>query len=504
MSLSILLSSGSFFLPQNLTDKIDNNTISDNELDYALSINLISAYHEKLKRAEQGSFIWLRYAQKIAKNDGEMSVSLAKFYLKSKETQKGLYWYRHAIKLGYQPAVMALAQYYFETNRLAKAQELLLNRQNMPTDFILLALKVAIALGDEKAIEQYINKVSKLRSGQKLLAKIAHYQIFPINLSLSQFNYLDPTALITTEMSSSQSCSNSLQFFATTLADLEKITRLKQQYAQLPINRYICLASPRYIPVSKLNCSHNSKSAIRCDESVWRLYAKDINSRYLALMHPFGGANVHLGMLYIDRKDDLNILAHEISHLLGFIDEYPLPKKHATCQKEQASLLSHNIAVLKKVYQGDRAEIRSKILAQIPWGSDIKPSTPILTKTNDINNQNKKDDVSESLWLLGTPNNFEKYLGVFSASTCDNGEIAAFKPLKQRTQLLYYEVDFPKEYLNFLSQKPDAFLMPSFHYNLAMALIRKDQLLEGKYWLLKAAELENNNARKAKVLRGQF
>jgi hypothetical protein len=83
-----------------------------------------------------------------------------------------------------------------------------------------------------------------------------------------------------------------------------------------------------------------------------------VTTRYIAIMLPKGGANVHFGMLYFDAKDSIDVIEHEISHLLGFVDEYPLGKGHSKCRTSQQQISAQNIAVLQNGYQGERSAIR--------------------------------------------------------------------------------------------------------------------------------------------------
>lgn len=496
MSLAISLSSGSFFLPDYLSEKINNKDFTERELDLALSLKIGLAYQEQLKRVEKGSFLWLKYAQEFAKKDGETSVLLADYYLENNAQHKSKYWYLHAIKLDYQLARLPLAKLYFEQNELALAKEVLVKQKNIAGDFLLFAMEIAIAQGELSFINKYKARLDNTDSGNAFLAKLRTYKITAIEQKQS--------SIVQNIISTEETCQNRLQLFATTLADLEQISLLKEQFKQSPLSQFICLEVPQYVPMTNLDCSHEPSSAIKCDESMWHSIAKEVDSRYIGLLYPFGGANVHLGILYFDRDDTIDILNHEILHLLGFIDEYPLPKGHAVCRESQQGMFSHNIAVLEKSYKGNKKEVRTKVLQQIPWAKNIKPSTPILSKTSLLANKDLINISQSDTWQLGTPQLFEHEVGIFDADSCEGHSIRSFKPLFKRTQLLYYEAPLPKEYLIFLTEKPNQFLMPSFHYNIAMALFRQGKMKQGKKWLLTAVNIENKESRKLKVYHAKF
>jgi hypothetical protein len=221
-----------------------------------------------------------------------------------------------------------------------------------------------------------------------------------------------------------------------------------------------------------------------------------------------GGANVHMGIVYSDRNDNVAVFSHEISHLLGFVDEYPLKKTHDICRGIQTKNFSHNIAVLKKYYQGTRKSVRFSIIKNIPWAESIQTSTPILQE--EVLGEN-----NEKYWRLGTPKEFKDKVGVHISESCQKtmedysfdsnlvgSGFSAFKPLSRRTQLRYFSSKFPKEYLTLLARKPKAYLMPSFHYNIALALFHHGQINEAKYWLKQAAKWEKIPLKKLTVLKG--
>jgi len=505
MSLSILLSSSSFFLADYLTDKLNNNNFSEQELSYALELKLDAANRVMLGRLElsgrsnEGAVdehhnqLWLSYAKKVALNDGETSIKLARFYFNKMETNKSIYWYQQALGLQYYRAVFPLAKLYFENNQLELSRKTLVNNLALSSDVFLLAVEVAIAQGDTLFLQKYLPRLSNSEQGQIILAKIKQYQI----LADGEENVL-----------TDESCRTSLQLFATSLADLDKTLQFKQQFSKHVLSDYICLAPPKYLPINKLTCEHKKGAAIKCLEGDWQTIAQNINTRYLGVLYPYGGANVHLGIMYFDRNDTFDVFTHEISHLLGFVDEYPLAKNHAKCRQVQNEMFAQNITVINKNYYGEKAKVRTEVLKTIPWASMIKPSTPILTS----NTLNDKDLISthgeylleQSTWLLGTPKDFENEVGVFNADTCQSIHYRAYKPLNKASQLQYYQLSLPKEYLKILTELGEQFYMPSFHYNVAMALLSNSELEQGKAWLIKAMKMEDINARKLKVLQGKF
>ncbi len=206
----------------------------------------------------------------------------------------------------------------------------------------------------------------------------------------------------------------------------------------------------------------------------------------------------------------MEVLAHEISHLLGFIDEYPLAESHTKCNNAQAEPFSNNIVIFESAKIGnkksDKKELRVEILKQIPWRDLIKSTTPILTKFGHH-------------WRIGTPVSYSKEVGLFIAETCDlnvsidnsvksnstkPNKAIAYKPLFKRTQLRYFESPFPKEYIKLLTLNKHKYRMPSFHYNIALALLLQGDSEQAYYWLTEAINREEMATRKQKLITGSF
>ena len=73
---------------------------------------------------------------------------------------------------------------------------------------------------------------------------------------------------------------------------------------------------------------------------------------------------------------------------------------------------------------------------------------------------------------------------------------------------MFYDQIFPETYLLFLQNKNNKYMMPSFHYNIALALLNKGKGKgkgkEAKFWLQQSVELEPDNIRHKKILQGTF
>ena len=110
------------------------------------------------------------------------------------------------------------------------------------------------------------------------------------------------------------------------------------------------------------------------------------------------------------------------------------------------------------------------------------------------------------MFCLFTKTSFsESFVSKLLTSSCFvNSDKSSFKPLNRYTQLRYFENDFPEEYLTILESRPTDFLMPSFHYNIALSLYQQGQMSTVKYWIDNAVKWESETVKKIKILQGKL
>lgn len=509
------LSTSSFFLSEYLTKRIIKNEFNTSQLSFAIKQHNLAALNYAFKQSTFHSPQWLSLAKALAKTQGKSAYQLADYY--KREPTKYLFWLKNASRLGYHRGTLALARHYYNNNDFTKAKEkialLSSNKINNSEDlnFSALMLKVHMAIVEgelaivDNLIKHHYQLLQSHKEGQRLLADINVYNIVP------------PKQEVSLQSTLSVSCENSIQLFATNIEHLKLTEIIIKNFNSHPLKKVVCFAPVRYLSIKTLECRQEVQKAIHCNELNWALVADSIDTRYVGIMLPNGGANVHLGVLYFDVHDTVDVVAHEISHLLGFVDEYPLKAEHTTCQTQQNEAFSYNIAVLQRQYQGNRAVIRNKVLKQLAWSKYIKDSTPILQLVPDQSNNN--------YWQLGTPQAFHQEVGLFIAQTCDNADIhtkasfGAYKGIAQSTQLHYFSLKFPALYSDLLKNNAAEYRMPSFHYNIALAYFKKTNqykgsiqpeelssknLAQANYWLEQASQWEQNSQRSKKIRQGSF
>ena len=540
MSSTILLSSSSFFLTDYLTIKISNNDFSVIQFDYALKNNIILALKIQEKKETKGSRNWLSLNKQLAKSESSAALKLGLWF--KKDTSQAILWFEQAIRLNSQEAIVELTQLYYQQDDLIRAKATLKlfsdvqKNTTLAEAALLLRFKMAIYAGESNILDQLLNSeaLTLYRNIEidRLLADIYKYRIVsskitPINRILNNGKHLNKplpkeSNSASFEHQRSLSCITSLQLFATNLEHLKHLEQLIKKFkVEQALSKFICLPIPLYISNKRLECVTKPSEAITCNESLWQSVADKVDSRNIGLMLEKGGANVHLGILYFDVEDDVNVFSHEVSHLLGFVDEYPLINKHVICESVQNESFSHNIAVLNQYYQGEKEGVRKKILKEIPWADDIKESTPILEAVPQNLNRIK-------YWRLGTPESYKNEVGVYPSESCQKSEkstsqalknssiknmnlpkfdlsiYSAFKPLHRPTQLRYYSNTFPNEYIAMVEERPLTYLMPSFHYNIALSLYQKGKISAAIHWLKVASKWEKDPLRKKIILEGAF
>ena len=450
LSLVIVILLSLFFLMANYREKVSDATITHQEYLLLETLDIFTNTDERLAELfTENPPAWLNLAQYYASSNANTAYQLGEYFLNREELNSATLWFQDAIRQQHIGARIALATLHFEQQQYADIKALLLPIVENNTALKLL-YKVALYQGDFSFIQQHESELSQSTNAD-FYHELVQFSVF------STHNAQVRTWPITFKTTA---CPLNVQLFATNLAGLRHAQQLLLEFSEHSLAKYICLQTPKYVSKEALNCQHLMTEKISCNATVW-VNRKDIFSRYLGVVVEQGGANVDNGIMYLDQQDNVNVLVHELSHFMGFVDEYPLPVQHQKCQQNQSIPFAHNLVVLPEYYQGERAELRDEILSQVPWRSLIKDSVPILSKV-------------QQGWKLVTPSEYRGEVGVFAAASCDNQrKFQAYKPLAERTKLQYFELFFPKTYIDIMHIAPSRYLMPSYHFNMSRALVEQ-------------------------------
>ena len=130
---------------------------------------------------------------------------------------------------------------------------------------------------------------------------------------------------------------------------------------------------------------------------------------------------------------DVSLLAHEIGHWLGFVDEYPLSAEIAEryCREEQG-FPSYNLVWTAEQVMTE-AEL-NELHQRLPWRHKIADFR-VLGKLR-----------SDGLWQLGsTP---EHSIGLYATTTCAHAEGFTWRPVSRFTAMQYHDTNvWPALYL---------------------------------------------------------
>ncbi|GHE78851.1 hypothetical protein [Thalassotalea profundi] len=436
---------------------IENDFISNKNIQFVKIIDKDAFHYIQYTKQTLGSNQWLTSSHFLAKSDGKVALALADHYLSLKQMKEAMLWYKQALQLGQSKAAQPIAQQWFLENLWPQSLSLA-KQYNQYFWAQQLIVNIALGQGNMSDLDLIKDTLAETSEGQELLKQLNLYQV--INKD-------------TVPVIPQNSSCLSIQLFATSLTDLYHSSQLIKQIKDTEVGNYFCFNTPQYIPIDILDCDHIGEQAIRCNEAIWDKYSANITTRYLGVLLPSGGANVHSGILYLDSNDSVDVFKHELLHLLGFIDEYALPIEHPFCQSMSQHPNAHNIAVVKETYQGSRSYIRQQILTKIPWRHLIESTTPILYK-------------SERGWKVGTSEAFKNKVGLFPVDTCKNSQLISVKPLAVQTTLAYNELPLPQVYKDFLKNDSLKYLMPSYHYNVSEALKKEGNKISAQAWLNRA------------------
>jgi hypothetical protein len=458
IGLVIIILLSLFFFIADYREKIANAKITRQELSFLEMFDVFTNTDERLTHllVSGNQQAWLHLAKHHADRSAKTAYQLGEYFRNHKQMKSAQLWYKVAIRQQHVTARIALANIYFKLQQYGDIKPLLLPIVSNDSALEIL-YKLALYQGELSFIQAYKSNLAQ-GNNTELYNELEQFSVFTHSKGQAQIE-----ENIEQNDKQNSACSVDVQLFATNLTGLRHGQQLMSAFEHHKLAKYICLRTPKYIPRDAVNCQHSATEKISCNASVW-MKRTDIDTRYLGVIVEQGGANVDNGIMYIDQHDNLDVLVHELSHFIGFVDEYPLPNLHQKCQEFQQAPFAHNIVVIPEYYQGKREKLRASILSQVPWRSLIKHSTPILSKY-------------QQGWKLATPMEYQNEIGLFTTASCyKQSETQAFKPLAQRTKLEYFELIFPEIYLNIIKLAPKYYLMPSFHFNIS-----RDLAMQGEY-----------------------
>lgn len=226
-------------------------------------------------------------------------------------------------------------------------------------------------------------------------------------------------------------CTQKIVFVTGELQSLSQAKTFKHKFSKdkrlntLPI----CVHVTTFFDPDTVLCQANwlNRGRLGCDLLPLAEHLKDIDFTHIVIFADKGKANVHNGIMFLDKKDTYDVFVHELAHFSGFIDEYPLST--ALAKRVCAGVDAPNLEFKQA---GEQAELSSKALAR----------------------------------------------------TCDNHTAQAFKVSSKLTFMEYHDIGhIPSHYLSaWHSLLIAAPKHPSAHLNFAQLYEEAGNHIDSQYW----------------------
>jgi hypothetical protein len=256
-------------------------------------------------------------------------------------------------------------------------------------------------------------------------------------------------------------CKQKLLFVTSDIGSLAQAAHFRSRFAQDTrlSSLSICIYDVTWFDPIDIVCEENWQQSGRLGCQLLSLAEKlkILPFTHLVMFAEKGKANVHNGIMFLDRQDTYDVFIHELAHFSGFIDEYPLSQ-----------------GLAKRVCAG-------------------------VDAPNIVFKQAGKLAVDRQYWQsIGIQNSTP----IFAARTCDNHGTQAFKSSSQLTFMEYHDTAYiPPHYLTAwqrqLQVTPN---QPSAHVKFAQLYEQSHNLAESLFWQAKYQQYLSGNINRASNL----
>ncbi|WP_100913655.1 hypothetical protein [Pseudoalteromonas spongiae] len=205
-----------------------------------------------------------------------------------------------------------------------------------------------------------------------------------------------------------EQCTQKIMLAVTDLKAYNQVTQLKQRFEKA-FSLPVCLSQPVYFDRSKLQCDGAAGRRIRCEIRDKKAFSQ-ISYDKIAFFSETGIANASGNYVFMRSQQSERVLLHELMHLYGFIDEYPLKKQLAKrlCNVTKPTRIAKNLIVVPKKKE--------------------------VTRTLKVDGHT---------WYL--------------TNTCNQAEGRAYKPVKSTSNLELLDLPLPDLYETWLKQAMSEF-----------------------------------------------
>ncbi len=336
------------------------------------------------------------------------------------------------------PAWLMVEHYSLD---IAPAQKKLPSSKQVPNNVAEQQLAHGLGLWRDKKYQQAAQEFSLL--GAKNLSADLQSLTELYQYHATAFNQNRNSDFIQELSTLPDDCKQKLLFVTPDIGSLVQAEHFRSRFAQDQRLKSlsICIYDVTWFDPVDIACEENWQQSGRLGCQLLSLAEKlkNLPFTHLVMFADKGKANVHNGIMFLDRQDTYDVFIHELAHFSGFIDEYPLSQ-----------------GLAKRVCTG-------------------------VDAPNIVFKQAKKLEVDRQYWQsIGLQNSTD----IFAARTCDNHPTQAFKTSNQLTFMEYHDTAFiPAHYLTAwqkqLQKKPN---QPSAHINFAQLYEQSNNLTESQFW----------------------
>lgn len=382
------LSSGSSSLLSTMVRKAIEQS-NEYWLTQAALMNHLEAQLELARRTSKETikkFWWLQAAQ------SGHSASYFELALVENDFDLRISYLERAALAEYQPAVIALSQYWYDTGHKEKAIKWLVKAAKYDPLSEYYLGRLLWKQGKHEQANIHFKSAGKSIDEAKDLA-ILNELHSPVSVQdwLNKDKQLQPK------------CAQQLQFVANNLdsaVQAKKFMRKFQKdarFEQLPI----CINNLVWLNEGALSCQLEGHRQ-RCDLSEIAASIGKQNFTHLVFFLPNGTAYVQHGLMYLDQADTYSVFVHELAHFAGFIDEYAISSDLA--EQYCSNFSAPNFYVGDSLYSSSRfntwqqhyqkvADVNYEISSNSEWGANAELAISPSRTCNKLGIQSVKPSI---------------------------------------------------------------------------------------------------------------
>ena len=291
-----------------------------------------------------------------------------------------------------------------------------------------------------------------------------------------------PVNLVSSQPQLNPNCKMQVQVFVAATALLNNAKRFEQSLSDNGLGSLpICFNQPTVVAEVSSVCNRDRLGRLECDIKKLAVLTENQVSQngftHLIVVLEQGEANTRGGLMFLDKNDNEQVFVHELSHWLGFVDEYQIGRQQQQelCKTDNFSTLGLNLFITNKNMskeQAQKAAGRQLYPAKTCEGSQVTAYKYFETASFMEYLQQPISDTYRQLLL----------------SKLKWGRVV---PVSMNFASAYHL--YPQQYLRYINQAADHGYHGAME-RLAQSYIDKGKYLQALNWLEKGAEQGNANS----------